>query len=161
MPTRPIAPQRGRGHFPEDGATGHGKAPELRELAASSNLSDACCCRVGTSQRRAGQVQSSQQKIAGTTHAQEFGAAHPQRALWHADSRAKRGHARPSADTRDQCILEPDHDVGVMSPGFEIDVGIIGRQAIDEHVKQFSSARATSGCAVNLCLVSTRRQAFE
>ena len=37
---------------------------------------------------------------------------------------------------RSQCILEPDHDIGVIPPGFELPVGIVGRQAIDQRVEQ-------------------------
>jgi hypothetical protein len=36
-----------------------------------------------------------------------------------------------------QYILEPNHDVGVVPPRFQIVVGIVGRQAIDKRVKQF------------------------
>ena len=38
---------------------------------------------------------------------------------------------------RGQRILEPNHDIGVVLPGFEMAVGIVGRQAIDKRVKQF------------------------
>ncbi len=36
-----------------------------------------------------------------------------------------------------QRILEPNHDVGVMPPRFQIADGIVSRQAIDQRVKQF------------------------
>ncbi len=38
---------------------------------------------------------------------------------------------------RGQRILEPDHDIGVVPPRFRIAIGIVGRQAIDQRVKQF------------------------
>jgi hypothetical protein len=38
---------------------------------------------------------------------------------------------------RVQRIFEPNHDIGMVPPGFRIAVGIVGRQAIDKRVKQF------------------------
>jgi hypothetical protein len=43
---------------------------------------------------------------------------------------------------RGQRILEPNHDLGVVLPGFQIAVGIVGRQAIDKRVKQFLLERS-------------------
>ncbi len=125
-----------RGHFPEDGAVGHSEAPRLPELIGPGNLCNTRGSRVGPSQRRARQVQSSQQKITGGTDAQEFAAAHSQRSFRHADRRAKRGHVQLPSNMRGQRFLEPNHDIGVVPPRFRIAVSIIGRQAIDQRVKQ-------------------------
>jgi len=43
---------------------------------------------------------------------------------------------------RGQRILEPNHDIGVVLPRFQIDVGIVGRQAIDKRVKEFLLERS-------------------
>ena len=123
-------------HFPRDGAVGHGEAPQFLELAASGNLRDARRCRVGTPRGGARHVQSSQQQIPARTHAKELGTAHPQRTLWHADRGANRGHVQLWAAMRGQRILEPNHDIGVLAPRFQIAFGIAGRQAIDKRMKQ-------------------------
>jgi hypothetical protein len=112
------------------------------ELAASGNLRDARVCWIGTPQSRPRHVQSSQQRVVGWTHAQEFGAAHPQGSFRHADVSAKLGNTEMAADMRGQLILEPDHDIGVTVPGFEFAVDIISRQAIDKRVKQFLLERS-------------------
>jgi hypothetical protein len=43
---------------------------------------------------------------------------------------------------RGQRILEPNHDIGVALPRFQIAVGIVGGQAIDKRVKQFLLKRS-------------------
>jgi len=137
-----FSSERRRGRFPEDGAVGHGESPRLVELMGSGNLCDAYRCRVGAPQCRARHVQSSQQKVPGRTHAQEFGAANSQCSLWHVDRGAKRGHVQRWATMRGQRILKPNHDVGVMPPRFQIADDIVSSQAIDERVKQFLFERS-------------------
>ncbi|WP_247428863.1 hypothetical protein [Bradyrhizobium sp. 139] len=109
---------------------GYGEAPKLQELMFSGNLCDACRCWVGTSQCRARHVQSSQQKVPGRTHAQNLGAAYPQRSLWHADRRAKRVHVQLRATMHRQRVLELNHDIGMVPLAFLI-AAAVGRQAID------------------------------
>ena len=46
------------------------------------------------------------------------------------------------ATQRGQRIFEPNHDIGVVPPRFQIATGIIGRQAIDERVKQLLLERS-------------------
>jgi len=48
-----------------------------------------------------------------------------------------RGHVQLRATMRGQRILEPNHDIGVVPPRFQIAVGIVGCQALDKRVKQF------------------------
>jgi hypothetical protein len=43
---------------------------------------------------------------------------------------------------RSQRILEPNHDIGVMPPRFQVAVRIVSRQTIDERVKQFLLERS-------------------
>jgi len=43
---------------------------------------------------------------------------------------------------RGQRILELNHDIGVMPPRFQVAVGIVSRQTIDERVKQFLLERS-------------------
>jgi hypothetical protein len=68
----------------------------------------------------------------------------PARLLFrHTNRLAKRGHVRLwPATMRDQRILEPNHDIGVVLPRFQIAVGIFGGQAVDQRVKQFLIERS-------------------
>src|SRR6266481_10146622 len=75
--------------------------------------------------------------ISGRAHAQEFMATHPQGSLRHAESRAKLGHVQPWANMCGQRIFEPDHDIRMVSPRFEIAVCIVSRQAVDKRMQQF------------------------
>src|SRR5258707_8302209 len=75
--------------------------------------------------------------ISRRAHAQEFVAAHPQRSLRHTEGRAKFGHVQLWANMCGQRMFEPDHNIGVASPRFEIAAGTVCHQAIDKRVKQF------------------------
>src|ERR1700730_19453082 len=127
----PWASQCERRHFAEDRAIGHGEGPKLLELVVSSYLCDACRFRSGTPQRRARQVQASQQMVSGWTHAQKFIAARSQRSLRHVDCRAKRMQAQARIGMCGQGVLKADHDISMMPPLFLIAAGLADCQAID------------------------------
>src|SRR5690242_9811354 len=58
------------GDSAKGGAVGRCKTSELHELMILGDLRDACCRRIGVSERRAGLVQTSQQKISCEAYAE-------------------------------------------------------------------------------------------
>ena len=102
----------------------------------SGDLRHARCLGISTSQRGTSLVQSLQQAISRGTYAEEFGAAHPQRSLRHADLRTKRGHVWFLVNAFSERFFETNHDSGMVVPGFGNVDRLVGGQAIDDCVKQ-------------------------
>src|SRR5215475_2044089 len=134
--------QRGRWHFPEDLPVIGCKPSKVHEHITLSNLRNSCCRRISTPQCCAYHVESPQPKIAAWAHAQELHATRLQGPLRHANSGAKGRYARLSIDTRCQCVLETEHDLGMMSLGRQGAVGVVGRQASHKRVDQLLLKRS-------------------
>src|SRR5215475_4866158 len=134
--------QRGGWHFPKDRTVIRSEAAKVRELVTLGNLRYTCCRRVSTLQRRTYHVESPQPNIAAGAHAQELHATCLQGPLRHANNIAKCRYARPSIDMSCQCVLEAEHDLGMMSLGRQGAVGVVGRQASHKRVDQLLLKRS-------------------
>jgi hypothetical protein len=111
----------------------------------SRDLRDGDPRRIGTSQRRARPVQASQQHISRGTHAEKFGATHPQRSLRNADFGAECRHIYLLIEALVDGLLEIGHDGDVMLPRLGRVVRLASDQAIDRRMKKLlRSALATS-----------------
>ena len=131
------ASQRGRRQFSEDSAVCHGEAPELGELATTSNLRDAHGFRICTTQCCTCHVHPTQQDITGRIHTQKFIAAYPKGTLPHPYGRAKPWYRELEVGIGSQSILEARHDIGTTPPRYPLVTHILDPQAISERIEQF------------------------